>query len=252
MRLHGAGKFGQSGYELVLAVLLSFFLHVALIALGMFVVFAIQPKIYVPPFYEVKLVGLPAPTSPLPSQGEAATSPAKPEAVPVKVKPTQQSKIATPQPEKVAPKKEAMPAYLPKQPKAAPQAPAKAETMPSKPASAPVGASQPASTGGKAEGVAVSSSSEDFKFPPYLVLVRDKIEQNWNPPPGAAGAKAKVEFTILRSGRVGDAKLQESSGNFYFDQAAVRAILMSSPLPPMPEGFYKDYAVFTVDLQEKD
>ena len=67
-----------------------------------------------------------------------------------------------------------------------------------------------------------------------------------------AGAKAKVEFTVLRSGRVGNAKLQVSSGNFYFDQAAVRAILMSSPLPPMPEGFYQDYAVFTVDLQEKD
>jgi TonB family protein len=266
MRLHGAGKLGQSGYELVLAVLLSFFLHAALIALGLFVVFAIQPKIYVPPFYEVKLVGLPAPTSPLPSPGEAVTSPAKPEAAPVKVMPTQQSKKANPQPEKVAPKKEAVPVYLPKQPKAAPRPPAKAETMPAQPASAPAGAAQPATTGGKteggavsspavggkAEGVAVSSSSEDFKFPPYLVLVRDKIEQNWNPPPGAAGAKAKVEFTVLRSGRVGDAKLQVSSGNFYFDQAAVRAILMSSPLPPMPEGFYKDYAVFIVDLQEKD
>jgi outer membrane biosynthesis protein TonB len=49
---------------------------------------------------------------------------------------------------------------------------------------------------------------------------------------------------------VGEVKLQDSSGNFYFDQAAVRAILLSSPFPPMPEDFYKDFAVFSVDMQE--
>jgi TonB family protein len=99
----------------------------------------------------------------------------------------------------------------------------------------------------------VSSSSGDFKYPAYLGIVRDRIQQNWNPPPGAVTAKAKVEFTVLRSGRVeGSPKLLASSGNFYFDQAAVRAILMSSPLPPMPEDFFKDYAVFTVDLLENE
>jgi len=145
-----------------------------------------------------------------------------------------------------------MPVFSPEKPKAAPKAPANEETKSSQPATAPTEASSSAKAGGKTDEVAVSSSSDDFKFPPYLALVRDKIEQNWNPPPGAPGAKAKVEFTVMRSGRVGDAKLQASSGNFYFDQAAVRAILMSSPLPPMPDGFYKEYAVFTVDLQEKE
>jgi outer membrane biosynthesis protein TonB len=50
---------------------------------------------------------------------------------------------------------------------------------------------------------------------------------------------------------VGDVQLEASSGNFYFDQAAVRAIL-SSHFPAMPEGFYKEYEVFTVDLMEKE
>jgi TonB family protein len=252
MRLYDVGKFGQSGHELVLAVFLSFFLHAALVALALLVVFATSPKIYVPPFYQVKLVGLPAPASPLPSTaGAAASSPPKPEEAEVKVKSKPQVKKATPQPVKAASKKESIPAFSPQKPKAAPQTPANEETKSAQPATAP-SATSSAKAGGKSEGVAVSSSSEDFKFPPYLLLVRDKIEQNWNPPPGAPGAKAKVEFTVMRSGRVGDAKLQESSGNFYFDQAAVRAILMSSPLPPMPDGFYKEYAVFTVDLQEKE
>jgi TonB family protein len=64
--------------------------------------------------------------------------------------------------------------------------------------------------------------------------------------------KVKVLFRILRSGRVGDTKLEQSSGNFYFDQAAMRAILLSSPFPPLPEGFYKDDEVFSVDLMEKE
>jgi TonB family protein len=85
-----------------------------------------------------------------------------------------------------------------------------------------------------------------------VAIVRDKVERNWNPPPGAKGAKVKVVFRILRSGRVGDSRLTESSGNFYFDQAAMRAILSSSPFPPLPEGFFKDSEVFSVDLVERE
>ena len=113
-------------------------------------------------------------------------------------------------------------------------------------------AEQTTPASGKQETVAVASTTNEFRFPPYLLIVRDKVERNWNPPPGAKGVKVKVAFRVLRSGRVGEAKLQESSGNFYFDQAAMRAILASSPFPPLPEGFFKEYETFSVDLMEKD
>jgi len=109
-----------------------------------------------------------------------------------------------------------------------------------------------AATEKKQDSVAVASTTQEFQFPPYLLIVRDKVERNWNPPPGAKGAKVKVAFRVLRSGRVGEAKLQESSGNFYFDQAAMRAILASSPFPPLPEGFFKEFETFSVDLMEKE
>jgi TolA protein len=108
------------------------------------------------------------------------------------------------------------------------------------------------SAGKKQESVAVASTTAEFKFPPYLAIVRDKVERNWNPPPGAKGVKVKVTFKVLRSGRVGEANLQESSGNFYFDQAAMRSILASSPFPPLPEGFFKEFETFSVDLMEKE
>jgi len=104
----------------------------------------------------------------------------------------------------------------------------------------------------KQEAVAVTSGSSEFRFPPYVAIVRDKVERNWNPPPGAKGVKAKVQFRIVRSGRVADAKLLEPSGNFYFDQAAMRAILSSSPFPPLPEGFFRDAETFAVDLMERE
>ena len=106
--------------------------------------------------------------------------------------------------------------------------------------------------GKKQESVAVASTTNEFQFPPYLLIVRDKVERNWNPPPGAKGARVKVTFKVLRTGRVGESRLMESSGNFYFDQAAMRAILASSPFPPLPEGFFKESETFSVDLMEKE
>jgi TonB family protein len=243
--MHVGKKIGQSGQELILAVFFSFFLHASLIALALFIYYmALTPKIKVPPFYQVKLVGLPAESQPVPARETAQPAP-KAENKPRESKPRQQPA------KKAAPKTAtaAIPEFSPRKPKPEKPAtePAEQEPVPSPP-SAPA-----AKTGGKSEGVAVSAGagSEDFKFPPYLAIIRDKIESHWNPPPGAVqGAKAKIQFTVLRSGRVGEVKLQDSSGNFYFDQAAVRAILLSSPFPPMPEDFYKDFAVFSVDMQE--
>ncbi len=234
MRTHAGKKIGQSGNELILAVFFSFFLHASLVAFALFVYMAVTPKIKIPPFYQVKLVGLPAASQPVPAQ-EAAHPAPKAES-----RPPQPVKKAAPKPAKAA-----MPEFSTRKPK--PEKPeTSAEQEPPAPPPAPA-----ARTGGKSEGVAVSAGSEDFKFPPYLAIVRDKIERHWNPPPGTtAGAKAKIQFTVLRSGRVGEVKLQDSSGNFYFDQAAIRAILQSSPFPPMPDEFYKDFALFSVDMQE--
>lgn len=97
-----------------------------------------------------------------------------------------------------------------------------------------------------------TQTQQAFGFPPYLAIIRDKIERNWNPPPASKGAKARVMFKIYRSGQVAGADLAQSSGNFYFDQAAMRAILSSSPFPPLPEGFYKEYFEFSVDLMENE
>lgn len=248
MKLLTGKRIGQSGGELSAAVLFSFILHIILFSAALLLVFKGPVRTVAPPSYRVKLVDIPPDIANLPP---TMAEPAAPAAPPVPPAP-----VVKPQ--------------VKHQAKAAPKTAVKAASRPSPPAAvsknampeldqtktekktADEDARPTEAAGGKQESVAVASTTSEFKFPPYLAIVRDKVEHNWNPPPGAKGAKVKVTFKVLRSGRVGESKLEVSSGNFYFDQAAMRAILASSPFPPLPEGFFKEYETFSVDLMEKE
>jgi len=243
MKLLTGKRIGQSGGELAAAVLFSFFIHCIMFVAAIYLVVQGVPRVLVPPSYRVKLVDLPTDAANLPpTMSEQASQPATPAAKP-------QAKQKMKAPAKVAAKpvrsrtstvsKNALPELDTKKPATK----AAEETAPYQPSAA---------AGKKQESVAVASTTSEFQFPPYLFIVRDKVERNWNPPPGVKGARVKVMFKVLRTGRVGEANLVESSGNFYFDQAAMRAILASSPFPPLPEGFFKEFETFSVDLMEKE
>jgi len=79
-----------------------------------------------------------------------------------------------------------------------------------------------------------------FQFPWYLEEIYRKVARNWRPP-STASLKATVHFRIERNGRVSDAEVHESSGNFLFDQAALRAVEASNPMPPLPGEYGGDW-----------
>ena len=243
MKLLTGTRIGQSSGELAAAVIFSFFIHCIMSIAAIYLVVQGVPRVLVPPSYRVKLVDLPPDTANLPpTMSEQASPPAAPV-----IKPQAKQKIKAPA------KAAARPA--PPRPSAVSKN-ALPELDAKKPATKPAEETAPAqspTTGAKTqESVAVASTTSEFQFPPYLAIVRDKVERNWSPPPGVKGARVKVMFKVLRTGRVGEAKLAESSGNFYFDQAAMRAILASSPFPQLPEGFFNEYETFSVDLMEKE
>jgi TonB family protein len=240
MRLLTGKRLGQSEGELAAAVLFSLLIHVITFAGAFWMTLSVRPRVYVPPFYRVDLVDLPADLS---------------QVTPVMTPPETAAPIVSKPPEapKHAPKSK--PAL------AKPAAPARKDAMPELKEDAKKGkpveeTAQPragsAARSQEAVSVAVAGAPQNFPFLPYVAIVRDKVERNWNPPPGVKGATVKVQFTIMRSGRVGEAKLSASSGNFYFDQAAMRAILSSSPFPALPDGFFRDYETFSVDLMERE
>jgi TonB family protein len=240
-----SGRRADETRELWIAVGLSVLLHFVLAGFALLVSYTASTKFLVPVFYEVRLIA---------DQGS------RPEAVPEQIAQPQVKQQNKPVPKPVVkparkpaphhpeplPKKSALPSLVEKktsqpekqQPAAAAQ---KQSTQPAATASA---TAKP----GKPEGVTVSPAGPEFKFPAYLAVVRNRIENNWNAPPGSEGESATVQFTIYRSGRVSDVSLTKQSGNFYFDQAAKRAIPQA--FPPMPDEFFRDKAIFSVDLTD--
>ena len=249
MKLYTGEHIGQSGSELLIAVFFSFFLHAALVALTLILVTAAAPKVHIPLFYEVKLVGQPQELAPSPPPAAAPSLP-KAEPATVREKPQPKTKQTAPKPVAAAPKKGDMP-ELAKQKQEKPPARVQPETQPQQAQPAQPAVSAPSSEKvGAATTVAVKMSSglEKPEFSYYSDLVRKKIKDNWKPLPVPKDTKVKVVFTVLRSGWVDDVKLEEESGIFQFDQAAIRAIRSSSPFPQFPENFYKPSAVFSAYL----
>lgn len=231
MKLATGTRIGQSRQELIPAVIFSFFLHVFLFFLALFLYSHVQPRAFIPPAYRVKLVALPADLAAQTTQAEAPA--------PQPEKKKERKMVSKPKPSEA--RKSDMAGLKPSREQAKTPEPS-VETVPETPA--PAGA-------GTAGGVAVSTP-EDFKFAAYGSIIREKIRSRWHPQEGMRGLKATVAFRILRSGRVGESHLAAGSGNFYFDQAAMRAILSSSPFPPLPDEFPRQHADFVVDLTPRD
>lgn len=103
-----------------------------------------------------------------------------------------------------------------------------------------------AMTGARGEGFGLSTGGgagtgsrldvENFCCPDYIVLMIERIRSVWNKNQGATG-NVMVKFTIVRDGTLKDAIVENSSGNPLLDNAALRAVLMTRKLNPLPEPF---------------
>jgi len=242
MRLIRWKRIGQSDRELVAAVLFSFVIHGLLVVAVLVFSLIASSKVSVPISYQVMLVSDPA----------AVETALPQEAPPLSPKPEKAPAVA-PRPKASTTAKSAMPELG-----ASKAAKKKLEQQPEETTEKekPAAPSAPVSAGATAKKEAVAvSAGQQANLPglsSYLPLVRDKIARNWNPPPGVREARAKIMFRILRSGRLGEVNLQEPSGNFYFDQAANRSVLSSTPFPPLPDEYPREYLELSVDLIPKD
>ena len=76
----------------------------------------------------------------------------------------------------------------------------------------------------------------------YLSLVFGRIRDLWDNPVQASGVlQVTIYFRILKDGQVLDAQVEKSSGIDLFDQSAMRAIISSAPLPPLPTEYRGGY-----------
>ena len=112
---------------------------------------------------------------------------------------------------------------------------AKAIAAPSE-AQSGVSAGQGLGTGNQS-GVFVGNTDPALAY--YFVLIQDKITSNWTPPKVQAGMTGSVNLSlkVLRSGQVRDLGIDTSSGDRAIDDSALRAVRLSSPMPPLPPLF---------------
>jgi TonB family protein len=75
----------------------------------------------------------------------------------------------------------------------------------------------------------------------YLTNMNRLIGTHWFRPQISGDLTTRISFTINRDGSIADAKIEQSSGNGTADRAALRAVLETSPLPPLPFGYNGTY-----------
>jgi TonB family protein len=117
----------------------------------------------------------------------------------------------------------------------------------------PETASLGAPTGSVTGAGALTLDVSDFPYAWYLRQVLQKVEQEWqrqnqpNDPP----QKPQVYVEIQRDGSIKPPAIHKSSGNSFYDNAALRAVMAASPFPRLPDDWTKPSLriLFTFDLR---
>lgn len=75
----------------------------------------------------------------------------------------------------------------------------------------------------------------------YVQAVKNRISSNWLQstisPNLTAAPRVYISFNILRDGTIADVQLQQSSGFPEVDRSALRAVMASNPLGPLPPDY---------------
>ena len=82
---------------------------------------------------------------------------------------------------------------------------------------------------------------EEFPFVDYVLRIKDMIGARWEIPARGAYARERRVGVFFRIGRNGRLQVQPrvdtSSGDTLFDQAALRAVASAAPFPPLPREY---------------
>jgi len=171
----------------------------------------------------------------------AVVAPAEPEK-PRIVKPVEEAPPPPSEKAKLLPAKEEKKKAAVSAPQAKPStsAPPRPAVGASADASRP-GVPGPAGAGGNVGIGGATFDQPEFNYSYYVERMLVTIGMNWFKPAQSVPVLPKIRFRIERDGSITDADVERSSGLPYVDRAALRAVLASSPLPPLPSEFGGSY-----------
>ncbi len=87
----------------------------------------------------------------------------------------------------------------------------------------------------------IDLDSTDTKYYPYLLKIKEKIDERWSYPEDAfirgEGGTTVVEFSILEQGILAESRVVIASGHELLDTESLSAIRFSAPFAPFPVEF---------------
>jgi protein TonB len=96
---------------------------------------------------------------------------------------------------------------------------------------------------GGVEGQPIPLDTPEPKFQDYFNKVRERIKANWVYPRQAGERNIEgelvIEFHIAKDGRLEFIELRDSSGTRILDDAALTAVKLAQPFPPVPDDIAK-------------
>jgi TonB family protein len=155
---------------------------------------------------------------------------------------------------KEPPKKEEKKIPVPKKPDAKKEGDAKKETEAKKETAPAVEEKALGVTVGAGDGTGIAVDAANFPFGYFLAAIERRVSENWFSAvsEGGTGLTCVVYFRLMRDGSVSDARVETSSGNGYFDRAAMRAVKSAAPFPPLPRAFADAYLGIHFTFVQKD
>lgn len=102
---------------------------------------------------------------------------------------------------------------------------------------------------GDAAGVA--TDLPNFPYPWYITQVRQMLWTAWRKRMPAASGEGVVVFSIVRNGAFVDLRMESSSGDAGFDEAAVEAVQAAAPFPALPSDFAEPFLKIHLSLKSE-
>ncbi|HEY7205779.1 MAG TPA: energy transducer TonB [Methylomirabilota bacterium] len=186
----------------------------------------------------------PAPPRMAPAPRPAPVQPPAPPRAVAKPEPAPEPMVKTPEP-------------TPPAPETAPSETAESAPGPAAPSQPQVAAARPPSIwrqpggggglqgGGRGgvDGAPIPLDTPEPKYQDYFNKVRERIKSKWvyPRPAGERGIEGEllIEFHIAKDGRLEYIELRHSSGTQILDDAALTAVKLAQPFPPVPDDIAK-------------
>lgn len=88
-----------------------------------------------------------------------------------------------------------------------------------------------------------TGSGRGFTYSYYLNILLNRISKNWHNPFRDQDVilKSVVYFEVDKDGTIYGVRLEETSGNDIYNETAMRAVIVTKSLPPLPDEFVDDY-----------